>query len=359
MSYALQIWEAPIPSTVQEAADINEQLQDEFGSQNPKFIALARQLTKRYPCISQLTGEEEEGYEEGVWSDGPLDGETSNPVYGVGITSDHIAEVLPFVVQTAQSLGLTVYDDQVGQVHLPSGQLLTMPGQTPVGVEEPEEDPEYIKSAAHSGKIAKQHITSYLKSHGFIYDKARQGFIKSHDGFYHIVRVGGGGYYIQIVTSVGVTHGLELAIHLPFVNLVTPHVLIINSSLKLNIAYPDVPPPFEHLGYISVKKVSDIRSSLNKVTAYFDKTYMHFVRATGSLQNLDHCFQMPFNQLPFANSRSFYIAKLLVAHITQNRDIDTVIEEVGAEFTRAYSQYIDEFDKTVENIKLERAKNNN
>jgi hypothetical protein len=356
MSYVLQIWETPIPSTVQEAADINKQLQDQEGPQNPKFIALANQLTKRYPCISQLTGEEE-GYEEVVWSDGPLDGETSNPVYGVGITSNHIAEVLPFVVQTAQSLGLTVYDEQAGQTHLPSGQLLTIPGQAPVKIEEPEEDPEYIKSAAHSQKVLMQHVTSYFKSHGFIYDKVRQEFIKIQDGFYHSIAVGGGGYYIGFGSYVCITANLAPVMHLEFVNLQKPVPAYMLLFSELQRVYPDAQPPFEHLGHISVRKVSDIRTAASRVMAYYDKTYMPLIRSICSFQDIEHYLQLPSDQTPFAKSRSIPIVKMLVSRITKSRDLDATVDDARAEFAGEYSQYIHEFDKTVEYIKLEKAQN--
>lgn len=126
MSYTLQIWESPIPTNVHEADAICDRLLEEEesggkGQQNPKFIALAKQLTHRYPCITQLTGNEPVGHEEGVWSEGPLNGITQAPIYGIGIVTSFLEEVVPFVQKTANALGLIVYDPQTADTYLPRG----------------------------------------------------------------------------------------------------------------------------------------------------------------------------------------------------------------------------------------------
>lgn len=91
--------------------------------QEPRFLELARRLTARYPCISSPESDDLDESEL-AWSDGPLDGRADTAVYGLGLTRDRLDEVLPFVLDQARVLGLSVYDDQAGQAHLANGLLL-------------------------------------------------------------------------------------------------------------------------------------------------------------------------------------------------------------------------------------------
>jgi len=44
------------------------------------------------------------------WSDGPLWNDFGHCAAGLGMTWSRVEEVLPFLVRTANSLGLTVFD---------------------------------------------------------------------------------------------------------------------------------------------------------------------------------------------------------------------------------------------------------
>ena len=131
MSYVLHFWDKPVPTTVAEADQIHTRLSAERTAQNPQFIELAKRLTERYPCITTLE-EDDDGLEQGAWSDGPLDGETDGPVYSLGVQPSMLGQVVPFVAATAGALGLVVYDMQAAEVHLPDGKVLTLPGQLAV-----------------------------------------------------------------------------------------------------------------------------------------------------------------------------------------------------------------------------------
>ena len=119
MSYVLQIWESPLLRSFDEAERFVSQEGEKDAEQNQLFLKLAKQLTAQYPCITKL-----EDSDDAVWSDGPLDGVTDSKIYVLGIASD-IPEVQPFVVATANFLGLTVFDMQVGKAYLPSGEILS------------------------------------------------------------------------------------------------------------------------------------------------------------------------------------------------------------------------------------------
>lgn len=116
MSYVLHIWETPLPASLDEAAHVAFDLGGDQLGQNPGFLVLAGRLTARYPCITVEA--------DSVWSDGPLDGQTGERVYVLGVSGRH-AEVIAYVAQCAGKLGLTVFDMQAALAYLPSGQVLS------------------------------------------------------------------------------------------------------------------------------------------------------------------------------------------------------------------------------------------
>jgi hypothetical protein len=165
MSYVLHLWEHPVPASVAEADQIHTRLSAERTGQNPKFVELAKRLTGRYPCMTALE-EDDDGFEEVAWSDGPLDGETDSPVYSVGVQPAMLGKVVPFVAATAGALGLLVYDMQAAEVHLPGGRVLTLPGRKPVDFYQPV-DPERLESKAQVAQILQETLRPLMESHGF------------------------------------------------------------------------------------------------------------------------------------------------------------------------------------------------
>lgn len=126
MSYVLQLWSHPVewryPGTLDEVLAMLAVL-DRRRVEEPRFRELARRLTARHPCISAPESDELDESEL-AWSDGPLDGRCDTAVYGIGLASGRLDEVLPFVRDTARELGLSVYDDQDGKAHLANGLIL-------------------------------------------------------------------------------------------------------------------------------------------------------------------------------------------------------------------------------------------
>lgn len=120
MSQSLHFWTLPLPRTAAEAQQIHERLGAEKRKHNVIFRRLAARLTERHPCITTLDADDSRA----VWSDGPLDGVTDDAVYSVGIRTEHLVDVVPFVVEVATSLGLVTHDPLNGTTWLPGGLVL-------------------------------------------------------------------------------------------------------------------------------------------------------------------------------------------------------------------------------------------
>ncbi len=126
MSYVVHFWTFPMPGSVSHAMQIHAELQ-ERRNVGPVFRTLAQRLTARYPCITTCDADDDDN--PPAWSDGPLDGDADCATYGIGLNSERLEEVHPFVVETATSLGLVVLDEQQGHVYLPGGRTLTLDGE--------------------------------------------------------------------------------------------------------------------------------------------------------------------------------------------------------------------------------------
>ena len=123
MSYTLDFWEVPRPQTFAEAVVINESLRSDRARapQNPNFLALAESLTSRFPCTMDIGADSDHE----VWSDGPVDGQSTAHWFGVGILTQHAGAVVPFAVAAAQAAGLVTFDHQEGKAYLPDGKILS------------------------------------------------------------------------------------------------------------------------------------------------------------------------------------------------------------------------------------------
>jgi len=190
MSYVLHIWEKPSdqpwPTTVEEAAKRVEGLKRINPGQNPKFVALAKRLTERYPCITSRQAEEMPESEL-AWSDGPLDGKTANAVYGVGVRVALLGEVRPFVVDQAKLLGLNVFDPQAGEVFLANGKVLRVPFSSSVPA--PEKDYDDVPTGRDLERTVFERLVPFLNKHGYKARKTDRSFKQAFPGGWHSIRV--------------------------------------------------------------------------------------------------------------------------------------------------------------------------
>jgi hypothetical protein len=118
MSYDIAIVAAPIPADDAEAWSILNSLISHAGTAPPVFRMLHDRLVERYPCISSLPDDE---IDEGVWSNGPLWNNFGHRAAVLAISYSRVGEVLPFVVQSATTLGLAVFDWSARQISRADG----------------------------------------------------------------------------------------------------------------------------------------------------------------------------------------------------------------------------------------------
>jgi hypothetical protein len=119
MSWTVDIVTVPIADDVDRAwtqlAELkNEASAREYGAAPSDVLgALCRQLTARYPCLTE--------HPDSPWSDGPLINNFGDKLATIGIITERISEVLPFVIETATAMGLTVFDAGDERIHRPRG----------------------------------------------------------------------------------------------------------------------------------------------------------------------------------------------------------------------------------------------
>jgi hypothetical protein len=118
MSYDIAIAATDIVSSDALAwPQLDAQIEQQ-GDAPPQFRRLHDQIVARYPCLSMLS---DEAAEDCVWSSGPLWSEFGPAAVVLPIRHSRADEVVPFVVETARSLGLTVFDWTTRHVHRPDG----------------------------------------------------------------------------------------------------------------------------------------------------------------------------------------------------------------------------------------------
>ena len=116
MSYTVAICTPPVPADDQV---VWSQLDGWIEQQGPVpgvFHELIDRLTARYPCLCDLPDDQ---IDDGVWSDGPLRNNLGHRTAVLGMVYSRVEEVLPFLIETANRLGLVVLDEQTGQMHRP------------------------------------------------------------------------------------------------------------------------------------------------------------------------------------------------------------------------------------------------
>jgi hypothetical protein len=118
MSYVVHVWEHAEPRTLQAADSIHNSLAGQSSRPNPKWRLLGERVEAR---LAELGTPLEE------WPDGsppdPAHAERTLPVL-----IDLNDQLLGVLVEIANSLGMSVYDDQAARLYLPFGYVLTWEG---------------------------------------------------------------------------------------------------------------------------------------------------------------------------------------------------------------------------------------
>ena len=176
MSYVLQIWRTPVPMTFDEAGDICSRLQRARAASRPEYVELASHLAARHPDIGDL----DEDDDPGVWTDGPLAANARAPVFGVGVQTHALSEVVPFVIESARALGLLVYDSQSGMVHLADGRVLGVAHRVTEPAPVPSQKPAFV-TRSEVRQTLRAALGPALASYGFGPDHGDHDFVLHAD----------------------------------------------------------------------------------------------------------------------------------------------------------------------------------
>ena len=122
MSYTVDLVVGPLPDSDKAAwSKIQELREVYYGDKREKaaaLIALHSMLTGRYPCLCSYADDDPQ-VEQCPWADGPMIGNFAHDMGMLAIGFRRTAEVLPFIVEEANALGITVADGQSGEIHRP------------------------------------------------------------------------------------------------------------------------------------------------------------------------------------------------------------------------------------------------
>jgi hypothetical protein len=340
MSYVLQIWENPIPNSVTEADQIHDRLSEQHTAQNPKFIELAKRLTKRYPSAGTSGGGDEEA--EDVWSDNPIDGETDSPVYGLGVQTEHLNAVVPFVVKTANTLGLTVYDTQAGQAFLPNGKVLTLPGQAPVQFGEDDTSDE-LTSRNQVEKLVLKGLKGLLRKHGFKPGKrgGDQLFEKKQGGFNQNILIYVNSkelrkYLITPLVSIEIDAGVDILKHI--FNYPCDDILITSSIDNFSKQKSIGPTKRSSVRNIEVMNTADVDHAIEIIETYFEEHVLPVLDECHSIIEIDKYMNThPLGNCPLDGGGGNYnfVIQLIVAHLAKNKNYATLVTD----FLEAADQY--------------------
>src|SRR5262245_9391667 len=107
MSYNVAIVIPPVPADDAEAWTVLDRLIEQQGPGLAVFQELHDRLTARYPCLCEVP---EDQIDDTVWSDGPLINDFLHRAAVLGMSYSRVEEVLPFLIEPANALGLVVFD---------------------------------------------------------------------------------------------------------------------------------------------------------------------------------------------------------------------------------------------------------
>ncbi len=208
MSYVINVWEnpenSPLPESLEQAVSLLEQLGRLPAGQNPKFIELARCLTKRFPTPGRRSAEGELC----AWSDWPITGKTESALLNLGINLGFDEDVRSFIIQEANARALCVMDEQLGEAYLPDGRVLCLPGRSPVQVDHSDaDDPPKNKEAL---KGIYEYLAPRLREYGFKSKKRDLAFRRQFPGGWEEISIYSLGNFWPLHADVDVMVTLQI-----------------------------------------------------------------------------------------------------------------------------------------------------
>ena len=347
MSYILHIWEYPLPDRIAQADQIQTQLSAQQSTQNPKFIELARRLTQRFPCITTLDDEDPDA----VWSDGPLDGKTERAVYSIGIQTGFVNVVVPFVVSTASALGLTVYDMQAGEAHLPTGAVLTLPGRTSIVY--PEQASDEIISTHQIEVLVDECIKKVLVDAGFKFVKSKRHFTRKIDGFTQEIYSHA---YTYPAFNFVLAAGIEIEVGLDLYK--NAHQGTYNFEFVEKFKKYSVGCWFEHFPRIDsmlkltwppesrfmVNTMTEVLKAATQACVYLSSVVVPVLNECTSIQAINSLMNtIPVTSAALRGSgdNGRYVQHLVIAHMVGDKNFDALVSRIRGLANQYQSIYVE------------------
>jgi hypothetical protein len=97
-----------------------DSLLEQEGPATEALRQVYEKLIDRYPCLSSLDDDDIDAHDS-PWASGPLWGEFFDHVAHIGLTWSRADAALPFIIETAHSFGMTVFDLSNTRIHRAGG----------------------------------------------------------------------------------------------------------------------------------------------------------------------------------------------------------------------------------------------
>jgi hypothetical protein len=122
MSYTVDLIVGNLPLENKQAWKAIEELRevyyDDKREKSDSLIALHADLTARYPCLCSYDDDNDRA-DECPWADGPMLGNFAHDMGMLAILFSRADEVVPFIIDKANALGITVADGQSERIFRP------------------------------------------------------------------------------------------------------------------------------------------------------------------------------------------------------------------------------------------------
>lgn len=340
MSYVLNIWEQPpglaLPDDIQAVAAMVGDLFSRRQGVNPRFATLVRTLTQRFPTLDAMPleeGADEPRFDECAWSDGSIDGYTTDAVLNLGINSSMLGEVQPVVVTVATQLGLCVLDHQAGAAYFPDGRVLSVPRSSTT----PEPAQEELPRSREVVQGIFDRLTPLLKARGFKPRKGRLDFKRSFPGGWQEISLD---YTDQ--WPVSCDFSLTACIRLDAVTVLAQAIASPNSSIEDRAIRPtavaaqqdwmDGEPaiprimPFQR--NYEVRTPTDVEQAIDHLAGMLERKILPLLTACETLEGIDAALNPPLPGKAIIKGFGGNYSSIIAAYLAHNPRIDEILAAV-------------------------------
>lgn len=337
MSYILKIWEPaagdpPMRDLTAVLAAVAD-LQEGRAAPARRFGPFLEALTRRHPDITSPEAEELPE-SEWAWSDGPLlPGRSA--VLVLGLRSENVDRVRPFVIEQAMQSGLAVLDAQAAEAYLPGvgrlgGRISADAARRPA-VDLP--------SAGEVGTAVADALDPMLGIIGFKRAKSRPTFKRSFPG---------GRQLVELIIDDNGTAGIEFNILCTFyfdklaellIPVSLPHLhpsvakdlptMVLRQEKWIAATESFVDPRSRN--YV-VRTRPELARALSHLAAQWEQRVQPILQQATTLEGADRLLNtQPLTASPFFHGfRGMYVNVLLV-YLTRNSRVQEIGESILAE----------------------------